>query len=458
MTRSATRTPPRRRRLLIATATAGLLVLTACSSGSSSGGTSAAAGGGGASGGAQPITLSMVVQPFAFKNFSAVVDLYKTVKPNVTINLAQGGASSAEYVQGLTTARLGGKLPDLFETFDVISDQMASDGLTENLVPWLAKGQGLDRAQFADAFLASYVPRLAATELHGLPVAADATVVFYNKKLFQQAGVPLPTDDWTYDTFLADAQKLSQSGKGQFWGISLQNDGAVPPSIWQAQYQPMIKAYGGYVYDATTNTVGIGHPEAIKAWEQLLAPLKDGGTPPYGTVSGASAPTFAGGKYAMQVSVRAQMPSYMEPLKADGWDVAQMPMVNGKHVVGGGSYGMAMAKAGKNKDAVWDFITWFYSIKGGIKLLEDTYATVPPTKDGIANGTWKSLAAPPANVNAFAAAIQDAVIAPALPGKSGAALDAAVLKAVQEVALKNRPVADAFKDAEAAVNAALKNP
>jgi multiple sugar transport system substrate-binding protein len=438
----------------VAVILAGCLAMTACSGSSNSGSPKGSASGGSGGSGKQ-VTLSMVVQPFAFKNFSAVVDDYKTVNPNVKINLTQGGASSAEYIQGITTARLGGKVPDIFETFDVISDQMAADGLTENLVPWLSKG-GLDRAQFADAFLASYIPRKSPDELHGLPVAADATVVFYNKRIFKEAGVALPKDDWTYDTFLADAQKISKAGKGKYWGVSLQNDGAVPPSIWQAQYQPMIKAYGGYVYDAKTNTVGIGHPEAIQAWNQLLAPLKNGGAPAYGTVSGASAPTFAAGKYGMQISVRAQMPSYMEPLKADGWDVARMPTVNGIHVVGGGSYGMAMAKAGKNKTAAWDFIKWFYSVNGGIKLLEDTYATVPPTKDGIANGSWKSLPAPPSNVNAFATAIQDAVIAPALPGKAGAALDAAVLKAVQEVALKNRPVADAFKEAEATVNAALK--
>jgi multiple sugar transport system substrate-binding protein len=402
------------------------------------------------------VTLSMVVQPFAFKNFSAVVDLYKTVNPNVTINLTQGGASSAEYIQGISTARLGGKVPDIFETFDVISDQMASDGLTEDLTPWLAKSGDFNRGQFADAFLASYIPRKAPSELHGLPVAADATVVFYNKKIFAESGVPLPTDNWSYATFLSDAQKISAAGKGKFWGVSLQNDGAVPPSIWQAQYQPMIKAYGGHVYDAATNTVGIGEPAAIQAWTQLLAPLEDGGAPSYGTVSGASAPTFAAGKYGMQISVRAQMPSYMTPLKADGWDVVQMPIVNGKHVVGGGSYGMAMAKDGKNKQAVWDFMTWFYSTHGGIHLLEDTYATVPPTKDGIANGTWKTLPAPPANVNAFGAAIADAVIAPALPGKSGAALDAAVLKAVQEVALQHVPIAKAFQEAEATVNTALK--
>ena len=89
----------------------------------------------------------------------------------------------------------------------------------------------------------------------------------------------------------------------------------------------MIAPGSQYIDDARSNTVGIGHPEAIKAWEQLLAPLMNGGAPPYGSVSGAAAPTFAGGKYGMQISVRAQMPSYMAPLKADGWDVAQMPIV-----------------------------------------------------------------------------------------------------------------------------------
>ena len=137
-----------------------LLSATSCSSGSGSSASNTSAGGGGgattsgvaatsqaskaapSSGGAtststgpsEPaapstsktkVSLSMVVQPFAFKNFSAVVNLYKTVNPNVTINLTQGGASSAEYIQGISTARLGGKVPDIFETFDVISDQEA---------------------------------------------------------------------------------------------------------------------------------------------------------------------------------------------------------------------------------------------------------------------------------------------------------------------------------------------
>ena len=59
-------------------------------------------------------------------------------------------------------------------------------------------------------------------------------------------------------------------------------------------------------------------------------------------------------------------------------------------------------------------------------------------------------------MNAFGAAIADAVIAPALPGKSGAALDAAVLKAVQEVALQHVAIAKAFQEAQATVNTALK--
>src|SRR4051812_22855187 len=94
--------PGRHGRLLgTAAVIATALLAAACSSSSSGGGASpsgstpapagsAASSSAAASG--QKATLTMVVQPFAFKNFTAAVNLYKTVNPNVTINLTQGGA------------------------------------------------------------------------------------------------------------------------------------------------------------------------------------------------------------------------------------------------------------------------------------------------------------------------------------------------------------------------------
>jgi len=194
----------------------------------------------------------------------------------------------------------------------------------------------------------------------------------------------------------------------------------------------------------------------------LLKPWQNGCIPKYSIASGKSAPTFQGGQIAMEISVRALLPTYRDGLKAKGqdWDVADMPVIKGPvspYIIGGGSYGLGMAASSSKKEAAWKFISWFYTTKtGGINTLQASGSLVPPTDDGIANGDWRKLAAPPANVDAFANAIKNAFIAPKLPGQAGTVLDDSIRVAVQEVLLKKVSVEKAFKKAEAAVTASIK--
>jgi multiple sugar transport system substrate-binding protein len=51
-------------------------------------------------------------------------------------------------------------------------------------------------------------------QILGLPLTADVRVIFFNKDLFDQAGVPYPLPDWTWDEFLEKAVLLTQ-GEGQ---------------------------------------------------------------------------------------------------------------------------------------------------------------------------------------------------------------------------------------------------
>jgi multiple sugar transport system substrate-binding protein len=46
--------------------------------------------------------------------------------------------------------------------------------------------------------------------LNLLPVEWNTTVVFYNTDMFQEAGLPPPSDNWTWDDLLASAQKLTK--------------------------------------------------------------------------------------------------------------------------------------------------------------------------------------------------------------------------------------------------------
>lgn len=50
-------------------------------------------------------------------------------------------------------------------------------------------------------------------ELNGLPFSSNASGVIYNKAMFAEAGVTVPT---TWDEFMAVAQKFKDSGKNAF--------------------------------------------------------------------------------------------------------------------------------------------------------------------------------------------------------------------------------------------------
>ncbi len=49
-----------------------------------------------------------------------------------------------------------------------------------------------------------------------IPLQAATMVMFYAKKLFDDAGVAYPTDDWTFEEFVETAKKLTDAGKGTF--------------------------------------------------------------------------------------------------------------------------------------------------------------------------------------------------------------------------------------------------
>ncbi|WP_231688071.1 ABC transporter substrate-binding protein [Bacillus sp. FJAT-18017] len=50
-------------------------------------------------------------------------------------------------------------------------------------------------------------------DIYGLPVGYTTHVVYYNKDLFDQAGIEYPQAGWTWDDFQAAAEKLTDKGK-----------------------------------------------------------------------------------------------------------------------------------------------------------------------------------------------------------------------------------------------------
>jgi multiple sugar transport system substrate-binding protein len=99
-------------------------------------------------------------------------------------------------------------------------------------------------------------------ETYGLPFIANPVVTYYNKDLFDNAGLAYPDNNWTWNDLLSNAQALTKDTDGNDsldqWGFIA--DGWPPPHIfiWQA---------GGELISDDLSQSPIDSPEAIAGFE-----------------------------------------------------------------------------------------------------------------------------------------------------------------------------------------------
>ena len=121
------------------------------------------------------------------------------------------------------------------------------------------------------ADLSDYYPGVLAVnqvdgETYGLPWIAQPVVTYFNRGLFDAAGVEYPEEGWTWDDFMEKARALTLDtdgdGETDQWGFI--NNSWPPPFIfiWQA---------GGETISEDFATSPIDSPEAIEGMEFYLS-------------------------------------------------------------------------------------------------------------------------------------------------------------------------------------------
>ena len=354
----------------------------------------------------------------------SVVDKFVELNPNYKVSVLNYDPET--YDQKLLTDISAGTLPDLFVSADVFTKPFFDSGLTADLKP-LAAASGFDLSTFDEKFLA-----LAEYEdqVGFLPRAADVVVTYYNKKMFDAAGVAYPTDAWTYDDMLAAAEKLTikaSDGTTTQYGVSAAYD-------WWAQWVPMVVAEGGEILNED-NTEAIFNSEAgYRAWNVTFKGLQNGWfCPPsvQDTMGGVWGP-FGAAKAAMTFTVRALTPTYRAQLQ-DDWDVQVVPAGSVKRMTGMGTMGYAMSSKTKDPAATWKLMEYTYS--DGMKFFMESYLVVPPISTFYDDPAWKDLPGPPYNNDVFVNAINDAMMPPPLPFYSTGPFNKAMKDGIDAVIL-----------------------
>lgn len=374
---------------------------------------------------------------------------YQAVQPGVKVRLELLPTAEAEYVQRISTARLGGNLPDVIATTTTFVDVFAASGVTADLARLFQEG-GFPKDYFVESLYEGFRVGEGRRrgEVHGLPQSADAIITAYNTQHFEEAGLDAPSDDWAWEDFLETAQRLQKKSGDETvrWGAYVDHN--APPL-----YDPITQSFGGKVIEDDGSSFLLDSDAMLQAWHLLIDPRKEG---VFSSLQASQAAGFGdlfnSGTASMQFTVRAAVPAMRSTVET--FDVATFPSVNGQNKTGAGAVGLAMT-ADANEEVSLDFLKWFFSEDGGMTILGASYGTVPPIPSLRNSETWRDLPPPPANNDAFVQAFENGVLPAEIPSNAAGRLAEAISQAGEQVLLNGRSIEEAFAEANDFANEAL---
>mgnify|MGYP001348811180 CR=1 FL=1 len=258
----------------------------------------------------------------------------------------------AEYFTKLDAAATGGGLPDVFWMNGPNLIKYASNGKLEPLTDFI-KEDGLDLSPYPKALVDLYNYD---GDQFALPKDFDTNALWYNKEMFDEAGVAYPDETWEWDDLVEAAKKITDPEKDVYGIVSYIQSG-------QASYWNLIFSNDGYVISEDKKKSGFDDPNTIEAL-QLYHDLihVHGVSPTHAQVENSSAvELFQSGKVAMLIMASYYTPMFKEhDYLKDVADVAPLPkMKKRSNVIHG--LGNAISADTKEKEAAWEFVKFLAS-------------------------------------------------------------------------------------------------
>ncbi|MDQ3701054.1 MAG: sugar ABC transporter substrate-binding protein, partial [Chloroflexota bacterium] len=244
-------------------------------------------------------------------------------------NKAHAGAPITEEVlpgegshyQKLTVQAAADQLPDL--TFmqgshDYVS--FVSKGLLLPIEDQIKKDRAFDARVRLQPRSRDVVELLGHT--WGLPVEAGTFVVFYNRGLFEEAGVPLPRRGWTWDDLLDRARRLTREAGGtQRYGYGQGNSfDRFEPWVAQNGARAMDKVHfpATQQFDAPEVIAAVQHVHDLAWKHRVMATL------PADPDAFAQGKGLWEGRHAMRQEGNWVVPDLAKNMKSP-WGMAPLP-------------------------------------------------------------------------------------------------------------------------------------
>lgn len=290
------------------------------------------------------ITYAMWGDTTELANQQKIVDAFTKLNPSITVKVSVADWDS--YWPKLQTDLAAGNAPDVF----LMDGPLYPDYQTRNqlldLTPFIAR-DGFDTSQLVDLAVQDF--KAADGNLYGLPRDLNTIALFYNKTMFDAAGLPYPDETWDWNKLVEVATKLTRTsgGKTSQWGFYTET------SDMENYWSSLVWQAGGDILSADKKTVVVNSDQSaagIQFLQDLIYKDKVMAQP----VAGGSGDMFENGQAAMEANGSWLVPTH----EAAGisFGVAPLPRGAAGQATSVNPSGVVAYKGTKSPDAAWEFI------------------------------------------------------------------------------------------------------
>jgi multiple sugar transport system substrate-binding protein len=303
------------------------------------------------------LKIAVTLNAQALQDFEKGVEAIRASRPDWNIEVE--AIPQEGRIERITTAIASQTLPDLLLTDGLSVQQYIRQGAFADLSAFVSQ-DGLN----LDAFYPGTVEQfLFDDKPYGLPYDAAPEVVYYNKTMFDTAGLEYPTDEWTYDQMRETAKLLTLDAAGhnateaEFdptqvvqWGWN-----STPSNVFSRHY---IQVRGAdYCTNPDCTITDFTSPAVVEAFRFWADMAQVDYSAPYDVYSGGQTGVpgdpFVAGKAAMGFNNIAFAAAINEQSQID-YDVLQPFVgVDGNRYGPISTQGWVMSASSANSEAAW---------------------------------------------------------------------------------------------------------
>lgn len=286
---------------------------------------------------------------------SVILQEYNKANPGGEIEISTGNWAPEK----LITAVAGGMPPDLFYMDRFLAAEFAARGVVEPLQDRLAASKGFSADNIWSVLMDDVTLN---GSVYGIPYATDVRSLYWNKQLFEGAGLDPNTPPATWEEQLQMATEIYKASNGAKIGYSPASGN--PPGF--LQWMICLWQLGGDFANADVTKVAFNNDAGVDAMQHLLDLFDAQGG--YDAVINqtsalSSGPTgvdvFTLGNAGMQVA-NVGYPVALNQFGGDvDWSIAPLPIPEGGQKANyNGGFALVIPKGAKNPDGAWKVIEW----------------------------------------------------------------------------------------------------